>query len=670
MDEVTREIFGNISSSGQTLFYAMSAVSVLIFAARLGLRARRWLGGARGRHAMQWLAWGRWRHFLTHVFAQPRLLRAPSAGVSHLLIFWGFLVLFIGTILVAIEHHTPLSFFHGMFYLLFSLITDVFGILLIAGVCIAGYRRYVLRPPRSRTGGYGVALLLLGTLGGTGFLVEGLRMAYTGSHWFDWSPGGALVAALVKTGNPDPALIGAWHRGAWWFHATVASLFVALLPGGRMLHAIAASLNVFFVDPTRPKGALVTPFRLEDLESGATTATGPATATDLSSRQLLSLDACTECGLCELACPATAAGRPLSPKRVVTRLRDHLEQGGTAPARTPIEAIVSPEEAWSCTTCRACVDACPVSVQHIDFVLDIRRAVVTKSRIEPAMSATLDKLSTTGNPFGLPAAQRMAWTAELPAGVRVDEAREGGEFDLLFWVGCAGAFDARAQRISRAVATVLSRAGVRFAVLGAEERCTGDPARRLGEEGLFQQLARHNVATLGKYGVRTIVTACPHCFNTLKNEYSEFGGDYAVVHHSELIARLLAEERVQLEPQAAQYRLTYHDACYLGRHNDVYDAPRTALAAATGAPLLEMPRSRAQSLCCGAGGANAWFDLGLGTRINAMRYGDAVDTGAQVVATACPFCVTMFEEIADASAPDQRLEVSDIAEIVERASRR
>jgi Fe-S oxidoreductase len=415
---------------------------------------------------------------------------------------------------------------------------------------------------------------------------------------------------------------------------------------------------------------LTTPFRLEEVAAGTATATGPVLATDLTRQQLLSLNACTECGLCELACPASAAGRPLSPKRVVTQLRDHLGQDGVAFRHMPIEEVVPPDEAWSCTTCRACVDACPVSVQHIEFILDIRRAVVMKSRVEPGISAVLHKLVATGNPFGLPAAQRTAWTAGLPAGVHVAVAGQSQGFEVLLWVGCAGAFDTRAQRISQAVATVLSRAGVRFAVLGAEENCTGDPARRLGEEGLFQQLARKNVDILGKYGVQTIVTTCPHCFNTLKNEYPEFGGEYAVLHHSELIASLLAQGRLNVDPIDADCRLTYHDACYLGRHNGVYDAPRTTLVAATGAPVREMPRSHAQSFCCGAGGANAWFDLRLGTRINALRYDEAVSTGAKQVATACPFCVTMFEEIAGSRAPDQRLEVRDLAEIIEGASRR
>jgi len=667
MDDVTREIFGNIAPTEQVLFYAVTSVSVLVFAARLGLRVRHWLRGRRGTRALAHPAWRRLRYALNQVFAQPRLRGAATAGVSHLLIFWGFLFLFIGTVLVAIEHYTPLSFFHGLFYLLFSLITDLAGILLLAGVAIASWRRCIRRPPRPRAGGYGPALLLLGLLGLTGFVVEGLRMAHAGSYWYDWSPGGAVIALLAGASAADTDTIATWHRAGWWLHALLASVFVATLPGQRMLHAIAATLNVYFGAPAGPKGALGTPFRLAALESGASTSTGPSTAADLSRQQLLSLDACTECALCELACPAVSAGRPLSPRRVVTQLRDHLDEGGPGAGDTPLEAIVAPAEAWSCTTCAACVDACPVSVQHIDLITDVRRSLVMRSKLDRGMSATLDKLRTTGNPFGLPATRRLAWTDGLPAGVRIPQASEGAVPDLLFWVGCAGAYDARAQRTTRAVASLLARAGMRFAVLGAEERCTGDPARRLGEEGLFQQLAQHNVDILNRYGVSTIVTACPHCFNTLKNEYVDFRGDYEVLHHSELIARLIADDRLPLSRRRSADLLTYHDPCYLGRHNSVFDAPRAVLAAASGTAVHEMPRNGPKSFCCGAGGANAWFDLRLGTRINTLRYEEACATGARVVATGCPFCTTMFEEAAGSQTPAERLQVLDIAEIVERA---
>jgi len=510
---------------------------------------------------------------------------------------------------------------------------------------------------------------MLGVIGLSGFLVEGLRLAVSVSHSFDWSPGGALVARLITLGQFDPPMIHDWHRGVWWFHALLASAFVALLPAGRMRHITAASLNTFFAAVTRPGSVLPTPFRLEELAAGTVTEVGAATAADLTPQQYFSLAACTECGLCDLVCPAVAAGRPLSPKRTVIELRDYLSRHDAALSYSPIEDVVSPQEAYSCTMCSACREACPVSVRHIELLLAVRRAVVLKSRIEPDVSAVLHKLASTGNPFGLPAAQRTAWLAGLPAGVRVPLSGETEDFDVLLWVGCAGAFDARAQRISRAVATVLSRAGMRLAVIGTAERCTGDPARRLGEEGLFQQLARSNVASLGNCGGRTIVTTCPHCLNVLKNEYQEFGGTYNVLHHSEMIAALLAQGRLNVEPQVEDLLTTYHDPCYLGRHNEVYDPPRSAVTAATGSPIREMARNRADGSCCGAGGANFWFDMHQGTRINTLRYDEAAATGAGRLVTACPFCTAMFEEAAGARSPDQRLEIRDIAEIVESAIR-
>jgi len=676
MHEVTREIFGNIPATQRTCFYVLASASLLAFGIGLLRRMVRWMSGTADARIDARELPRRIAYFLDQVFTQPRLRHEPSSGLMHLLIFWGFLILFVGTELVALEHDTPLAFYHGLFYLVTSLVLDAFGILMLVGLGIAVYRRYVVRPERVSGGSYGIVLAFLITLGVTGFLLEGFRIALDGSYWFDWSPGGALVATLIQACGLDHATMAVCHRATWWVHAVVTFTFVALIPYTRMLHAIAAPLNIFFV-PFRPKGALTTPFCLEQLESGAAPRVAPRVAADLTWKQLLSTDACTECGLCQQACPAWASQRPLSPKRIVLAMRTHLDRGGRSAWQTPLEQIITPAESWSCTTCRACMEACPVAIEHIDFLMDVRRTLLLQGRVDANIATTLRNLRRTGNPFGLPPEQRLVWASGLPAGVRVDRVQPGAEIEVLYWVGCAGAFDERGQRVARALASILSRAGVTFAVLGAEERCTGDAARRLGEEGLFQQLARDNIATLDRYGVRRIVTQCPHCFNALKNEYPEFGGRYEVVHYTEFIRTLIATGRLSFGTPAVQQSVTYHDSCYLGRHNDVYDAPRAALSALPGVDLREMPRHRDHGFCCGAGGANMWFELGLGTKINANRYEEAVRTGAQVIATACPFCMTMFDDAASSSAASGgaargtgeagEVQIRDLAEIVNEA---
>ena len=547
MNNATREIFGNIPQWQHQLFYLLASISFAIFALGVLARIRRW---TRGKFVWRFeLAEipQRARYFATHVFAQPRLRKQPTSGVMHLFIFWGFLILLVGTEIVAVEEYTPLSFYHGLFYLIFKVMMNVFGLLMLTGVGIAVYRRYVVRPERIAGGSYGLALTFLGLLGATGFLLEGFRLALSGYYgWYDWSPGGAVVASILKATGASQATLADSHRGIWWFHSVVTFTFIASIPYTRLLHVIAAPLNIFFV-PLRPKGALTTPFRLEELEAGADVKIAPKVAADFGWRHMLAADACTECGLCQEACPAYESGRPLSPKQLVLSVRACAGSSGSAGWQTPIDDIISATSSWSCTNCRACMEVCPVLIQHIDLIMDVRRKLMLDSRLDANMVATLANLRRTGNPYGMPAEQRLAWTSGLPVTVKVERVRPESELEVLYWVGCAGAFDERGQRVARAVATVLQRAGVKFAVLGPEERCTGDLARRFGEEGLFQELAQENIHNLNRYGVRKIITQCPHCFNTLKNEYRQFGGHYEVLHHSEFIKGLIADGRLQAD---------------------------------------------------------------------------------------------------------------------------
>lgn len=675
MDTAGREILANIPASQQTLFFLLAWLSMAVFSVGIGVRGRLWLrgrlwpllpGGSPVAHF-----WG----FVVNTLVQPRM-RAAATGRAHMAIFWGFLVLFVGTNLVALEHDTPLSFLHGAFYLVFSLAMDLCGLVLIAGVWVASVRRYRARGDADRVRGYGPALAQLALLGVTGFAVEGLRISLLGSYWFDWSPVGAVVAVGFDMLALDDAALGRWHRFAWWLHAVSALVFIAYLPFGRLLHTVTAPLQTLVADQ-KGSGALSTPFRLEDIESGTRTRATPRVLADLHWTQLLSADACTECGLCDDSCPALAVGRPLSPRRTMVELRRSLDRGARSLDRTPLADAVSAAAAWSCTTCGACAQACPVSIQPADILIDARRALVLDNRVEPGMDTALNNLRETGNPFGLDPGRRMAWAADLPADSMptVLESGENGGLatpEVLLWVGCWGAFDERGQEVTRALAKLLARAGVDYAVLGAEERCTGDPARRLGEEGLFQQIAAANIDTLRGHGVTRIVTACPHCMNSLGNEYREFGADFQVVHHGRFIEELLAQGRLRVDTDIARTDdervVTFHDPCYLGRHNGGYDAPRQLLSVLPATSVTEMASSRQDSKCCGAGGGNAWFDLGLGGNMGAARYSEAMETGADLIATGCPFCLAMFDEAASGTGKAESPRARDVAELVEEVA--
>jgi len=686
MESAGREILGNIPGAQQFLFFMAAWVSLAVFSLGIARRANLWLRGRRspllppGDGLVAQL-----RGFTVDTLVQPRM-RAAATGRAHMAITWGFLVLFVGTNLVALEHDTPLSFLHGWFYLLFSLAMDLFGLLMLAGLAVAAGRRYRVRGDSDRVRGYGPALVLLAVLGVSGFVLEGLRMSLLGSWWFDWSPVGALLAGGFDLLELERATLADLHRGTWWLHALVTFGFIAWLPFGRLLHSITAVLHTLVAD-RRPGGVLSTPFLLEDLESGARRQAAPRVATDLHWTQLLSADSCTECGLCDDSCPALAVDRPLSPRAVVVELRRLMDGGRRALEATPLEDVVSTAAAWSCTTCGACAQACPVAIRPADLLIDARRAAVLNNRLEPGMDRPLENLRESGNPFGFDQGRRMAWAADLPADLRPrllgeDEPGEvatcgNGQAnpvpEVLLWVGCWGAFDERGRQVTRALTTLLARARVKYSVLGAGECCTGDPARRLGEEGLFQEIARDNIATLHGHGVNKIVTACPHCMNSLGNEYPEFGGDFEVISHGSFLEELLAAGRLRVPATSAgqgggdDRTVTFHDPCYLGRLNAVYDAPRKLLSSLPATTVVEMEASRESSSCCGAGGSNAWFDLGMGGSMSSARFSQATATGADTVATGCPFCLSMFEEASSRGTDESRPAppvIKDLAELL------
>lgn len=638
------------------------------------------------------------KRLVTGLATHRKFMQDRAPGTMHAWILAGFVVLFIGTAIVAVdadlfEHFLKEKLLFGRPYLVYEFVLDAFGVVFLVGVGYALWRRYQDKPPHLHAtrlperpkwlpfGGDFYALAFLFGIGVTGFLLEGLRLQHQvqtdGITYAPWSFVGNVVGLAFANLTPDQML--QVYPVIWWTHFALWSSVLAVLPWTKLKHIVTSSLNLYFHDPSRQsRGALTTPFNLQQvLESGATDIppVGVATIRDFTWKDRLSFDACTNCGRCESQCPAWAAGRPLSPRKLIQDLkaemwRDYRAGGEAKPlARDDdVGAALKESTLWSCTTCRACVTACPVDIEHVDHIANMRRALVMESRLDEHQQKLLVNLTNAGNPYGFPASDRPNWTAQLPAGVVVptmaDVKATGKQPEWLWWVGCSGSYDPRNQQVTRSVATILNAAGVDFAILGAEERCNGDPARRLGEEGRFQQSVLENSAVLQGYGVTKIIAQCPHCFNTLRNEYPEFGAKLEVVHHTQLVEQLLADGKLKLK-DGKQAQITYHDSCYLMRHNGVADAPRNVLRKANGLPVLEMAQNREQGLCCGAGGSNMWYEVkDEKTRINIIRAKQAADTGATTVATACPFCLTMMSDGLSLTGQEGKMQARDLAEIV------
>ncbi len=601
------------------------------------------------------------------VLGQKKLLQRLVPGLVHAFIFWGFLVLF-PTIFMAVAAivdrdeplpaSSPLGWLESQGW--YALLVDVFAVLVLIGVVVALGIRKIQRPRRFEGSHLGEADLILALIAGivtTLLLWHATLIALDLNPWpAGWSPVSEALSGLFADDTTTEVL----ERAFVWGHVLIILSFLAYLPHSKHLHIATAAINVFF-------GRTRAPGRLEPLdfesEDEAAMRFGAGTVADLTWKQMLDAVSCTECGRCQDVCPAYATGKALSPKLLIMGIRDQLfAEGHTALAGGELSPLVpnavTDEVVWDCVTCGACVHECPVSIEHVDHIVDLRRnLVMVESRLPGDAESMLRDVERGGNPWGKPQAERASWADGL--GVRVLEPGDRPPA-YLYWVGCAAAFDERARSAAISTTKLMLAAGLDVAILGPRESCTGDPARRVGNEYLFQSFAQANVETLNVAGVTKIVASCPHCFNTLANEYPDFGGRYEVVHHSELLADLV--DRGRLSPTRSDTPITYHDSCYLARHNDVLDAPRD-IVAQIGRPL-EMARSGKRTFCCGAGGAHMWMEE-RGSQINEERAREATATGADTLAVACPFCTVMLDDGVRQTGSDLR--VADVATLLAEA---
>lgn len=658
--------------SGYIIFWVSFAVAFGLFTQRVYLLIRLLMLGRKDNRFDRPVY--RFAHALAITFSQWCNLRSVNhqdrAGIGHAFMFWGFcLFLFSYIIFIGFGAGFGLS---GLltdtpFERIYSLILDIAALVILAALIWASVRRYLLKPARLK--GHngseaGVILSLVSSLMILHFLVEGFGLAADNSSAL-WPPVGAVLANILKSADISQSTLAAWHIGFWWLHYGVILGFLVFIPRSKHLHILASSINVAFND-LNPKGSLKT-IDIQNAEN-----LGVAKIEDFTWKDLLDGYACAVCGRCHDACPAQVSGKPLSPRELILDIKDHLLETGPALLKSNhnnrqvesvksedlVGEVIKEDAIWACTTCRACQEVCPSYNKQMTKVIDLRRNLQMRAKTEVAKEP-LKNLRMRGHPWRGTTYSRTDWAEGL--GIKV--LSEDSRVDILYWVGCTEALDDRSLKVAQSVAKLMKLAGVNFGILGDEEMCCGDPARRLGSEHLFQMAVANNIQLFQSYDIKKIVTACPHCFNTLKNEYPQFGRQFEVVHHSQFLSDLVGKQKLKIK-HSDNSLVTYHESCYLGRYNDIYKEPRQVLSSIPGINLVEMKKNHQQGFCCGGGGGRMWLEENIGQRINEIRLQQAIDTKAQIVATACPFCLQMFEDAAKAKEVEGSLKVRDIAEIL------
>lgn len=665
---------------------------------------------------------GGWREFATQVFGQSKLLKDPRSGIMHAVVFYGFILLQFGAVDLIVKGltqggHLPLPAYEA-----FGFLQELTVLLVLAAMGYAAYRRYGERLPRLKRGWKpSIVILFIFALMLTVILSLGFERLWLGMEPSALAPLSSFIAAVFTGFSASGAEIAFYVF--WWLHLLILLSFLVYVPQSKHFHLITAPLNIW-LRRREPAGRLAS----LDLEDEEAESFGAGKIEDFTQKQMLDFYACVECGRCTNVCPASNTGKTLSPMHLITKLRDHLTEKGAAltgkppwspgfvfspegavthgvsaenapavdwaepaeeltdirptlawqkrtwakrePGTDPaglelIGDVMTEDEIWSCTTCRNCEDQCPVGNEHVDKIIDLRRhLVLMQGSVPQEGQRALMNIERQGNPWGISRSDRAEWTGEVE-GLQVPTVKERPDFEYLFFVGSMGSYDLRSRKVTRAFVRLLQQADVSFAILGNEEKNSGDTPRRMGNELLFQQLCRENIDLFRKYGVKKIVTACPHTFNTFKNEYPEFGLEgVEVLHHSQLLDQLIQAGRLRPQYEVKE-RITYHDSCYLGRYNGVYEPPRNVLRAIPGAELVEMARSRENAMCCGAGGGLMWMEESGGKRINLARTEQALEANPGVISSACPYCLTMLEDGTKMKEVEMNVQAKDIAELLE-----
>ncbi len=692
---------------GIVLFLLIAVTGVSLFAVRAGELVTL-LAKARREDRTDHIE-NRIGQFFLVVLGQSEVLRDPIPGIAHFFTFWGFIFIMFGLLNLMLQGFGLTLPILGDSHA-FATLVDLFIIFVAIALCVFAFRRAVIRPKQlfSFLHGpwdgliiLGLILLILISI----VLVE--IFAYAASNGALWSLFGMWFGPSVSGLGTETNLT--LFRICWFAHMIIFFSFLVYLPRSKHLHLMATPFNVFFSNYA-PKGALPLMENLEEREDY-----GVSKPEQFTWKQLLDGYACTECGRCNTVCPASNTGKPLFPKEIILGVKEalfvqsnqilgentlwsRLGVAGVKADETGVEkaahhepmvgGIISNDALWACTTCRACMEICPVAIEHVPKIVDMRRHLVMEESDFPTeVTSLFNNIERNSNPWEISNDKRAEWAA----GLDVPLMSENPNADVLYWVGCMGSFDERNKKVATAVAKILKAAHINFAILGPEEACTGDPARRIGNEYLWQMMAQQNIETLDGYGFnrssahnghnghasgnstntvtkhRTVLTACPHCFNTIMNEYPQLGGDYEVVHHTTYINSLLADQTITLPEGFDQRKLTYHDPCYIGRYNDVYDEPRRVLNVLNSKGVTEMHRNRKKSFCCGGGGGRAWMEETIGERVNQARINEALETGAEVLAAACPFCITMFDDGIKGVEAEEKMQIEDISEIVVQA---